>query len=63
MCCRDGRAKGGINSVLVLTHWKWVDGKYVPAAAKVEIVDGERIKADTWYELQDGEFMEVEDYE
>lgn len=63
LVCRNGMVKGGINSVLVLTQWDLVDDKYVPAAVKAEIVDGERIKADTWYELQDGEFKEVEDHE
>lgn len=27
---------------------------------KAEIVDGVRIKADTWYKLEDGEFVEVD---
>ena len=27
--------------------------------AKAVIVDGDTIKADTWYELVDGEFVEV----
>ena len=27
---------------------------------KAEIVDGERIKPDTWYRLENGEFVEVE---
>ena len=30
----------------------------MPVSVKAEIVDGERIKADTWYELKDGEFRE-----
>lgn len=63
LSCRDGRAKGGLNSVIVLTHLGWVDGFCTPVAVKAEIVDGERIRADTWYELQDGEFVEVEDHE
>lgn len=49
--------------MIVLTHLGWVDGFYTPVAVKAEIVDGERIRADTWYELQDGEFVEVEDHE
>ena len=54
------RVKGGIGSVLVLVeenkndceirHWK------------AEVVDGERIKADTWYQLdENGEFQEVKE--
>ena len=54
------RVKGGIGSVLVLVeenkndceirHWK------------AEVVDGERIKTDTWYQLdENGEFQEVKE--
>ena len=53
-------AKAGMNSVIVLTEWKRTDGKYTPVSVKAEIVDGKRIKADTWYKLVDGEFTEVE---
>lgn len=59
---RNGcNAKGGLHSVLVLTEWKYDDnGNYVPIAVKAEIVDGVRIKADTWYKLEDCEFVEVD---
>ena len=59
---RNGcKAKGGIRSVIVLTEWEYDDnGNYVPIAVKAEIVDGVRIKADTWYKLKDGEFVEVD---
>ena len=59
---RNGcNAKGGIHSVIVLTEWKYDDnGNYVPIAVKAEIVDGMRIKADTWYKLANGEFVEVD---
>ena len=57
---RNGsRAKAGLNSVITLTEWDWRNGKYVPVSVKAEIVDGDRIKADTWYTLVDGEFEEV----
>lgn len=53
-------AKGGLHSVIVLTEWKYDDnGNYVPIAVKSEIVDGVRIKANTWYKLKNGEFVEV----
>lgn len=54
------KAKGGIRSVIILTEWARVGDEYTPVAVKAEIVDGERIKADTWYALKDGEFVEVE---
>ena len=62
LVARDGaRAKAGVRSVIVLTEWGWRDSKYTPVAVKAEIVDGERIKADTWYMLKNGEFVEVTD--
>ena len=54
------RAKAGINSVIVLTEWEQIGNEYKPVSVKAEIVDGERIKPDTWYKLVDGEFTEVE---
>ena len=33
---------------------------YDIAAWKAVVVDGDTIKADTWYTLKDGEFVEVE---
>lgn len=59
---RNGcNVKGGLHSVIVLTEWKYDDnGNYVPIAVKAEIVDGVRIKADTWYKLKNGELVEVD---
>ena len=53
-------AKAGFNSVIVLSEWKTIYGKYTPIYVKAEIVDGKRIKADTWYKLVDGKFTDVE---
>jgi len=58
---RNGcKVKGGKNSVLVLTEWGWVNEEYVPIAVVSGIVDGVKLKADTWYKLLDGEFVEDE---
>ena len=59
---RNGcNAKGGLHSVIVLTEWRYdTNGEFVPVAVKAEIVDGVRIKADTWYKLKNGEFVEVD---
>ena len=59
---RNGcKARGGKNSVIVLTEWEWIDDEnYVPVAVKAEIVDGERIKENTFYKLENGEFVEAE---
>ena len=54
------KAKGGLHSVIVLTEWVLNENdEYIPTCVKAEIVDGERIKADTWYTLKNGEFTEV----
>lgn len=52
------RVKGGIGSVLVIAEETTNSMKIV--RCKTAVVDGERIKADTWYTLQDGEFSEVD---
>ena len=58
-CKSKAKAKAG--SWITLAEWEWSDTKkrYVPKCVKTEFVDGERIKADTWYQLTDGEFREV----
>lgn len=58
---RNGcNVKGGLHSVVVLTEWEYDDNdNYVPIAVKAAIVDGVRIKADTWYRLENGEFVEI----
>ena len=50
--------KGGLGAVLVICEEKTKN--YDIAAWKAVVVDGEQIKADTWYQLQDGELKEVE---
>lgn len=62
MCAgRNSRAKAKVGSWITLAEWVWNDDKerYVPKCVKTEHVDGERIKADTWYQLKNGEFVEV----
>ena len=53
------RVKGGLGAVLVLCEE--AKDSYKVAAYKVEVVDGERIKAGTWYTLVNGEFKEAND--
>jgi hypothetical protein len=62
MCAgNSSRAKAKVGSWITLAEWKWSDEKKhnVPVCVKTEYVDGENIKADTWYRLQKGEFIEV----
>ena len=54
---RDSKAKGALNDWLVLTER---DDNWKILGIKAVMVDGEKIKADTWYRLTDGEIKEAE---
>ena len=51
-----GRVKGVLGAHVVCAEWR--NGKLVEA--KMAVVDGDKIKADTYYMLKNGEFAEVE---
>ena len=62
MCAgKESKAKAKVGSWITLTEWEWNDDKKrrVPLCVKTEYVDGNNIKADTWYQLKNGEFVEV----
>ena len=62
MCAGNkSKAKAKIGSWITLAEWEWSDKKnrYVPVCVKTEYVDGENIKADTWYQLKNRKFVEV----
>ena len=64
MCAgNDSIAKAKVGSWITLAEWVWDDKKErsVPKCVKTEYVDGERIKADTWYQLKNGKFKEITD--
>ena len=64
MCAgNSSRAKAKVGSWITLAEWKWSYEKKrdVPVCVKTEYVDGENIKADTWYQLKDGKFVEVDE--
>lgn len=64
MCAvRNGKAKGGKNSVLVLTTWEWIEKMYTPTAVQAIVIDGKKYKPDTWYALRGGEVVEADDGE
>ena len=56
-------AKAKVGSWITLSEWEWSDEKKrdVPICVKTEYVDGENIKADTWYQLKNRKFVEVEE--
>ena len=59
---RNNKCKGIVGSFLVLSEWgEWNGEKYPFISAKMVEVDGETIKADTWYKIVDGEIVEAEE--
>ena len=55
----ESKAKGAMGCWLVLAEWDEVDDEYHIVDVQSARVDGERIKADTWYILQGGQFVEA----
>lgn len=56
----QSRAKAGLGSAIVLVErTTWNGHAYPLNNIKAAIVDGEKIKADTWYTLRNGEFVEA----
>ena len=58
----DNKAKAKTGSFIVLAEYKYNSeaNRSEPVDVKVVNVDGEKIKADTWYKLENGEFVETE---
>ena len=45
-------------AIVCCERGEWNGETFPLIAVKAAIVDGEKIKADTWYTLKDGEFVE-----
>lgn len=56
----NGKAKAGIGSLIVIGKREWQDGKFLITDYAAALVDGEKIKPDTWYTLKNGEFVEIQ---
>ncbi|QHT61725.1 hypothetical protein GXP70_18255 [Paenibacillus lycopersici] len=52
--------RGKVGSWITLAEWARAGATYKPVCVKSALIDGETIKADTWYALRDGEFVEVQ---
>ena len=59
-CCRGGKVKGGKGAAIVIAE---LDEHGRAIGVSAAIVDGKKIKADTWYTVKDGELVEVKDYD
>ena len=55
-------AKASKGSWITLSEWSYSDKKQrcIPVCVKTEFVDGEKIKADTYYKLAGGVFKEIQ---
>ena len=59
----EGKAKGALGCWIVCAEWGNKSTDWHIKCVKAAAVDGENIKADTWYMLKDGEFVEATDDE
>ena len=50
------KVRGGMGAILVIAEEN--EENYEIASWKAVVVDGDKVKPDTWYSLQDGEFVE-----
>ena len=58
----QSKAKAGLGSAIVLCErGEWTGSTYPLINIKAAIIDGEKLKADTFYTLKNGEFVEVTD--
>jgi hypothetical protein len=56
----DGRAKGALGVWIVVSEWKRDENDaWYRDTVKTALVDGKKIKADTFYKLTDGKFVEA----
>ena len=53
----EGKAKGMIGCWLTLAEWKKKENCWHRVDVQTRIVDGKKIKADTFYKLEKGEFV------
>ena len=56
----EGKAKGALGCWIVCAEWEIKNDGWHIECVKAAAVDGEKIKADTWYMLKDGEFVEAD---
>ena len=59
----NSKAKGGLGTLIAIANRKMKNGELVITDFCAGIVDGEKIKADTWYKVENGAFVEVKDNE
>lgn len=56
-----GKVKAAVGNWIAITEWEVKDSHYAPVGIVVAKVDGEKVKADTWYKAENGQMVEVEE--
>ena len=56
----DGKVKAAIGNWIAIAEWQFRGGHFVPVGIVSEQVDGEKVKADTWYKAENGQLAEAE---
>ena len=57
----DGKVKAAIGNWIAIAEWQIRGGHFVPVGIVSAQVDGEKVKADTWYKCKNGQLMEAEE--
>nr|DAV88631.1 MAG TPA: hypothetical protein [Caudoviricetes sp.] len=57
----DGKVKASVGNWIAIAEWKICDGNFVPVGIVSARVDGENVKADTWYKVENGQLVEAEE--
>ena len=57
----EGKAKACLGSWIMLAEWVFTGSGLHIKTVKTAKIDGEKLKADTWYMLKNGEFEEAEE--
>ena len=56
----DGKVKAAIGNWIAIAEWQIRGGHFVPVGIVSAQVDGEKVKADTWYKCENGQLVEAE---
>ena len=55
----NGKVKATIGNWIAIAEWQIRDRKFAPVGIVSAQVDGEKIKADTWYKVENGQLVEA----
>ena len=56
-----GKVKAAVGNWIAIAEWQIRGGHFVPVGIVSAQVDGEKVKADTWYKVENGQLVEAEE--